>query len=63
MKKFFDQLKNKANGTRHRMSEYWRNLMNHSKEEKFSEGSQQIAKIRTVAHKDQWRRGHKKSDK
>lgn len=52
MKKFFKN----AN---ERIRQSWRNLMD-SKEKKMSEGSQEITKIRTVAHKDQWRRGHGK---
>jgi hypothetical protein len=37
------------------MREYWRNLM-HSTQQKLSRGASNIAKIITVAHKDQWRR-------
>lgn len=38
----------------------WRKVMN-STEEKLSEGAQEAFKLRTVAHKDQWRRDNKKS--
>ena len=62
MKKFFDRIGKKIGNTRERMSEYWRRLMNNSKEVKMSEGAQQITKLITSAHKDQWRRNSKKSE-
>lgn len=62
MKKFFDRVGKKIGNTREKMSDYWRRLMNHSKEKKMSEGAQQITKLITSAQKDQWRRNSKKSE-
>ncbi len=60
MKKYFDHFGKKVGSAHERLKNYWGRLMNHSKERKLSEGSQQINKIITSAHKDQWRRGDKK---
>ena len=60
MRKYFDRIAKKIGNTRARMSEYWRRLMNNSHERKMSEGAQQLDKIITSAHKDQWRRKEKK---
>lgn len=62
MKKFFDRFGKKFGNAKERMSGYWRRLMNHSDEKKMSEGGQQITKLITSAHKDQWRRNTKKSE-
>lgn len=40
-----------------RLRQSWKNLMN-SNEKKLSEGSREISRVMTSAHKDQWRRGH-----
>lgn len=61
MQKFFDRFGKKFGNAKQRMSEYWRRMMNDSKEEKMPEGAQQITKLITSAHKDQWRRNSKKS--
>ncbi len=60
MKSFFDRLKGKVHGTREKMRNYWARMMNDSKHVKMSEGAQQITKLMTSAHKDQWRRDPKK---
>jgi hypothetical protein len=62
MRKYFDKIGKKVGNVREKMSDYWRRLMNHSKEKKMSEGGQQITKLITSAHKDQWRRNTKKSE-
>lgn len=62
MKSYFDRFKKSVTGTRDKMREYWNRSMNHSKHVKMSEGSQQVNKLITTAHKDQWRRNSKKSE-
>ena len=62
MKSFFDRFRKHITGTREKMRNYWNRSMNDSKHVKMSEGSQQINKLITVAHKDQWRRNSKKSE-
>jgi len=61
MRKYIDRMGKKFGNTKEKMFEYWRRMMNNSKEEKMSEGAQQITKVITSAHKDQWRRNSKKS--
>lgn len=52
MKRFFEKF-----ATAHeKMSNYWRRLMNHSNRTKTSEGAQEIKKLITSAHGDQWRK-------
>lgn len=60
MKSFFDKVRGKVHGTREKMRNYWNRMMNNSKKVKMSEGGQEISKLITSAHKDQWRRGDKK---
>lgn len=60
MKSFFERLKGKVHGTREKMRNYWARMMNDSKRVKMSEGAQEVNKVITSAHKDQWRRGDKK---
>lgn len=60
MRKYFDRIGKKVGDTRRRMSEYWRRMMNDSTEKKMTQGSEEISKIITSAHKDQWRRKEKK---
>jgi hypothetical protein len=60
MRKYFDRVGKKVNGMREKMSDYWQRMMNHSKERKMSEGAQQVERLITSAHKDQWRRNKKK---
>ncbi len=60
MKSFFDKVRGKVHGTREKMRNYWKRMMNDSKKVKMSEGAQEISKLITSAHKDQWRRGDKK---
>lgn len=57
MRKYYDHYKEKV---RSRFNEYWRRLF-HSKEEKMSQGAQDLTKTITSAHKDQWRRDNKHS--
>lgn len=45
---------------RMRLHENWDNLM-HSTQKKMSTGAQQLTKIITVAHKDQWFRNNHKN--
>lgn len=56
MKKYFDRFGTHFGNAHDRIREYWRRLMNHSNERKMSEGAQQVDRIITSAHKDQWRR-------
>jgi len=58
MRKYYDRYKEKV---RSRFNEYWRRLFNNSKEEKMSQGAQDLTKTITSAHKDQWRRDNKHS--
>ena len=60
MRKYYDRFKGKVGSARSRMQDYWSRLMNHSKVKKLSEGSAEINKLITTAHKDQWRRNNKK---
>ena len=60
MKKYFERIGKKIGDTRRRMNEYWRRMMNNSTQEKMTQGSEEINKIITTAHKDQWRRSDKK---
>jgi hypothetical protein len=57
MRKYYDHYKEKIRG---RFNEYWRRLFR-SKEEKMSQGAQDLSKTITSAHKDQWRRDNKHS--
>ncbi len=60
MKSYFKRAGKKIGEAHERMQDYWKRLMNHSKTVKMSEGSQEVNKIITSAHGDQWRRGNKK---
>jgi hypothetical protein len=60
MRSFFNKVKGHFHGTREKVRNYWSRMMNDSKHVKMSEGAQQITKLMTSAHKDQWRRGDKK---
>lgn len=55
MKRFFQKVFSAE--TRNRLREYWRTLMRSNKR-KMSEGAQEINRLITTAHKDQWRRNH-----
>ncbi len=59
MRKYFDMVGKKFGNAKERMGQYWRRMMNHSKHTAASEGTQEISKLITSAHKDQWRRGDK----
>ena len=61
MRKYFDMVGKKFGNAKEKMSGYWRRLMNHSNRTKASEGAQEINKLITSAHKDQWRRDNKHS--
>lgn len=56
MKKYFDRVGKKFGNVHEKMSDYWRRLVNHSNRTKASEGAQEINKLITTAHKDQWRK-------
>jgi hypothetical protein len=62
MRKYFDMVGKKIGNVREKMHDYWRRLMNHSNRTKSSEGTQEIKRLITSAHKDQWRRNTKKSE-
>lgn len=62
MKSFFDRFKNRIANTRNKMRAYWNREMNHSNRTKTSEGTQEIKRLITSSHKDQWRRNTKKSE-
>jgi hypothetical protein len=59
MRKYFDMIGQKSRKAKEKMSDYWRRLFNHSNRCKATEGTQEINKLITSAHKDQWRRGDK----
>jgi len=59
MKKYFEMLGKKMGHAKENIRAYWRRYMNHSKHTKMSEGAQEVNKLITSAHKDQWRRGDK----
>ena len=59
MRKYFDMVGKKFGHAKEKMSGYWRRLMNHSNSVKMSEGRQEVNKLITSAHKDQWRRNKK----
>jgi hypothetical protein len=59
MRKFFDGIGKKTKRAKEKVSEYWARLFNHSNRHKASEGAQEISKLITSAHKDQWRRKDK----
>lgn len=56
MRKYFDMVGKKFGNAHEKMSSYWRRLMNHSNRVKATEGTQEISKLITSAHKDQWRK-------
>jgi len=58
MKKFFNKLF--GNDARARLRSYWRSLMRSKKHVNMSEGSQEINRVMTAPHKDEWRRDSKK---
>jgi len=58
MKKFFGKLFGAE--ARERLREYWRSLMKSKKHVTMSEGAQEVNRVITSAHKDQWRRHDEK---
>ncbi len=57
MKSYFDRVKNKISGAHEKMKDYWFRRFNRSTRTKTSEGTQEIKRIITSAHGDQWRKG------
>jgi hypothetical protein len=62
IRSYFERLKMRIKSSHGKVKEYWIRSLNISKRDKGSEGLQQVNKLRTVAHKDQWRRNSKKSE-
>ena len=62
IRSYFERLKMRVKSTHNKVKDYWIRSLNISKRNKGSEGLQQVNKLHTVAHKDQWRRNSKKSE-
>jgi sarcosine oxidase delta subunit len=58
MKRIFNKLF--SQNARDRVREYWRHMMRSRKHVNMSEGAQEVNRVITSAHKDEWRRGDKK---
>lgn len=57
MKKFFSKVF--GQDTREKLRNYWNSLIRSKKHVKMSEGAQEVNKVITSAHGDQWRRNDK----
>ncbi|CAN5212574.1 hypothetical protein BH09DEP1_BH09DEP1_8480 [soil metagenome] len=56
---YIERLKMRIKSTHNKVKDYWTRSLNTSNRNKGSEGLQQSNKLRTVAHKDQWRKNKK----